>query len=245
MATLASKTIVVFGGTSGIGFAVAEASLKSDAAKVIVVSSNAERVQGTVERLKNANLGKGAVEGFAVDGKDETAMKKLLADIGEVDHIVWSSGDGLPLGFPNMDPDVMKGAFDVRFWGAVTVAQNAKFKPKGSFTLTTGSVIRKPGKTWSIAAGVMGAVDGITRGLAVDLAPIRVNSVCPGFVKTELWRDFSVEQREQMFAAAAEKLLVKHVADPHEVAEAYLFVMKCDYITGQSIQVDGGAVLAP
>ncbi|KIJ33363.1 hypothetical protein M422DRAFT_35503 [Sphaerobolus stellatus SS14] len=244
MATLANKIILIFGGSSGIGFGVAEASLKSDAATVIIVSSNEERVQGAVKKLKDGKFGSGEVKGLSVDVKDEAALKKLLTDVGAVDHIVWSAGDGLPLGFPNMELDFMKSTFDVRFWGAVIVAQNAKFRVGGSFILTTGTVIVKPGKTWSMAAAIMGAVDSFTRGLALDLAPIRVNSVCPGFIKTELWKDFAPDQLEKLFADTAEKLPVKHVAGPDEVAEAYMFLMKCAYITGQKIQVDGGHTLA-
>lgn len=114
-----------------------------------------------------------------------------------------------------------------------------------------GTVVVKPRPQWSLAAAVMGAVDGFTRGLAVDLAPTRVNCVSPGFVKTEvrlfhtllrqcdrerisstnsaaiqLWNNFSPEARQKMFDDAAESLLVKHVADADEIAEAYLFVMK-------------------
>lgn len=76
--------------------------------------------------------------------------------------------------------------FDVRFWGAMNAAQVAKIRPGGSITLTVGSVVAKPRKSWSLAAGLMGAVDSLTRGLAVDLAPIRVNVVSPGLVKTEV-----------------------------------------------------------
>lgn len=241
MATLEGKEILIFGGSSGIGFGVAAASLQSKASRVIIVSSNPERVANAVNRLTSGNYGEGKVEGHTVNVADTNALKTFVQQIGEVDHIIWTCGDKLPLGFPSIDDEFMKKSFDVRYWGAVTVAQNAKFKPNGSYTLTLGSVVLKPRKTWSIAAGVMGAVESLTRGLAVDLAPIRVNSVCPGFVKTELWDAVaSKEQQAQMFATAGEQLLVKHVAEPHELAEAYLFLMKCDFITGQKVAVDGG-----
>jgi len=153
--TIASKSVLIFGGTSGIGYAAAEASLKSQAASVTVISSNLQRVEATVQRLRSGKFGDGSIKGFAVNVKDEGALKKLLQDIGEVDHIIWSSGDSLPLNWMDMNLEAMKGisyhmyvacltfcywldSFDVRFWGAVIVAHNAKFRPGGSFTLTTG-----------------------------------------------------------------------------------------------------------
>lgn len=134
--------------------------------------------------------------------------------------------------------------FDVRFWGAFTAAQVAKIRPGGSVTLTVGAVVIKPRKGWSLAAGLMGAVDSLTRGLAVDLAPIRVNVVSPGLVKTEvsriitlpvmlsdfpneqLWDPIAPEVRNKIFEDGEKTLLVQHVADPDEIAEAYLFLMK-------------------
>ncbi|GJJ14165.1 hypothetical protein Clacol_008425 [Clathrus columnatus] len=244
MATLEGKIILIFGGSSGLGHSAAEASLKSKASRVIISSSKPEKVSNAVNRLKSANLGDGQIEGHVVDVTDAEALKSFLNQIGEVDHVIWSSGDRLPLGFPNLELDAMKStlstAFDVRFWGAIIVAQHAKIRPKGSLTLTVGSVVVKPKQTWTVAAGVMGAVDSITRGLAVDLAPIRVNCICPGVIKTELWDGMPPDKREQFYATVAGNLLLKYVPEPNEVAEAYLFLMKCDYITGQRIQIDGG-----
>ncbi|KAF8578199.1 short-chain dehydrogenase/reductase SDR [Ramaria rubella] len=245
MATLANKTILIFGGSSGIGYSVAEASLMSSASHIIIVSSssNAVRVGDAVKRLENfastLSSGVGKVQGEAVDVTDRTALKEFVLRMGEVDHIVWTSGDSLKLGFPNLDVESLLGAFDVRFWAPIVIAQNAKIRQGGSLTLTIGSALVKPQKGWSIASGIVGAVDSLTRGLAVDLAPIRVNVISPGF----LWKDVSEATKKQMFADAAEKLLVKHVAEPAEIAEAYLFAMKCAYITGQRIEVDGGYVL--
>ncbi|KIJ47142.1 hypothetical protein M422DRAFT_249456 [Sphaerobolus stellatus SS14] len=219
MALLANKIILLFGRSSGIGFGIAEVGLKSGAATVIVASSNEERIQGAVKRLQEGKFGAGEVKGFSVDAKDEAAVNNLLTDVGEVDHIAWSAGDNLPLGFPNIALDVMKFAFDVRFWGAVVVAKNSKFRAGGSFTLTTGTVLLKPSKAWSLAVAITGAIDSFTRGLAVDLAPVRVNSVCPGF-------ELSSEQVDMILADTAEKLLVKHVTGPDAIAEAYLFLMK-------------------
>jgi len=240
---LAGQTVVVVGGSSGIGYGVAKASLLNRAAQVIIASSSAEKVDDAIKRLQADVAGaavEGKLSGGVLNAKDSASVKAFFDNLGEIDHLVWSSGDPLRLGYSGMDLDVNKDAFDVRFWGAAAAAKAAKLRKGGSVTLTVGTVVVKPRPQWSLAAAVMGAVDGFTRGLAVDIAPTRVNCVSPGFVKTELWNNFSPEARQKMFDDAAESLLVRHVADADEIAEAYMFVMKCKYITGQRIEVDGG-----
>jgi len=244
MATLSGQRILVVGGTSGIGFAVAKLSLLSVASHVIVVSSSASKVEGAVSRLQaiiTENKLSGRVTGDVLDASDTVKVQAYVKELGEIDHLVWTSGDPLKLGFPNIDLERAKGAFDVRFWGAVAAAQVANIRPGGSIILTVGTVVVKPGKSWSIAAGVAGAVDSLTRGLAVDLAPIRVNVISPGAIDTELWDSLPPAVKEKRFEDVAAQSLVKRIGEADAVAEAYLFCMKCNYITGQRIEVDGGA----
>jgi len=246
LTTLKGQTVVVIGGTSGIGLAVAKLSLLDQAAHVVIASSNQTKVDDSITSLEalasSAGFG-GKVLGKAVDVTDLKAVETFITELGEIDHLVYTSGEHLKLGFPNVDLEEMRSAFDVRYWGAVAAVKAAKFKKGGSVTLTIGSVIRRPQKSWSIIAGIAGAVDSLVRGLAVDYAPIRVNVISPGIVKTPLWDPMSEEQRTKIYESAAEKLLLKHVAEAEEVAEAYLFTMKCQYITGQRIEVDGGGSL--
>jgi NAD(P)-dependent dehydrogenase (short-subunit alcohol dehydrogenase family) len=86
-------------------------------------------------------------------------------------------------------------------------------------------------------------MEATTRALAVELAPIRVNIVVPGFVDTDLWSNLPAPMRAQMFAEAAAKLPVRHIAKPEALAEHYLSFMRGSYVTGQSLLVDGGGVL--
>lgn len=111
MATLETKTILIFGGSSGIGYAVAEACLKSRASLVIIVSSNVDRVTAAVRRLEAAELGVGKVHGEVVDATDLAAVKEFVTRIGEIDHVVWTSGDKLTLGFPDVEVESLKSIF--------------------------------------------------------------------------------------------------------------------------------------
>ncbi|KAL5489725.1 hypothetical protein ACEPAI_4557 [Sanghuangporus weigelae] len=244
MATLAGKTVLIVGGSSGIGYGVAKASLLSRASKVIIASSSKAKVEAALVRLKDdivetGSIVEGTASGEVVDAKDSKNVKDLLGRVGEIDHLVWTSGDSLRTSFPDVDLDANKDVFDVRFWGAFTAAQVAKIRPGGSITLTVGQAIVRPMKGYSLMVGVGGAIDSLTRGLAVDLAPIRANVISPGLVKTELLDGLPAERTEAL-EKYANALLVQHIGQPDEVAEAYLFCMKCQYITGQRIEVDGG-----
>ncbi|KLO13216.1 NAD(P)-binding protein [Schizopora paradoxa] len=253
--SLEGKKIVVIGGSSGVGFGAAKAALLDRAAEVIVVSSSKSKVDDAVERLRKivastAGLN-GVAKGEVVDATNSAQVKALFERVGEIDHLVWTSGGSIDsnarLAIKETDLDTRRNLFDLKFWGAATAAQAAKFRggSAASLTLTTGTAQIKPPPGWALISSMVGAVDTLGRGLAVDLAPVRVNVIAPGLVKTELFDNsgFPKEVQTAMFNDSAKKLLVKHVADADEVAEAYLFVMKCAYITGQTIKVDGGHLL--
>ena len=113
----------------------------------------------------------------------------------------------------------------------------------GSIVLTTGVAGRRPHKGWALGASVTSAVEGLTRALAVELAPLRVNAVSPGVVRTGLWKNMTEQERDTMYENVGKNLLVGRVGDPEEIAHAYLYLMQEGYSTGQVIVVDGGATL--
>ncbi|PAV24045.1 short-chain dehydrogenase [Pyrrhoderma noxium] len=255
MATLKGKRIVVVGGSSGIGFAVARESLKLNAELVVVASSSATKVENAVSKLEKEieNLGlRGKVYGRVVDASSPQSVKDFASGLEEIDHLVWTSG-ALPNdvnpnelfggSFKDQDLEKYKGIFDIRLWGLAHAVQIIKIRDGGSITLTGGASYAKPIKGLTTLIPAIGAVDAFTRGLAIELAPVRVNCVFPGLVNTEFFSDFPEPTKEAIFKAEGSKLPVGHVGTPEELAEAYLFLMKCTFITGQRIVVDGGSVI--
>jgi len=109
--------------------------------------------------------------------------------------------------------------------------------------LTTGIAGQRPQKGWVIAASVCGTIEALTRALAVELAPIRVNAVSPGVVRTNLWQSMSEPERERLYESVVKSLPVGRVGEAHDVAQAYLFLMQAGYSTGQTVVIDGGRVL--
>ena len=237
--TLNGKRILILGGTSGIGLAVAEAAAREGAA-LVVASSNRARIDAALKTLP-ANA-----EGHAVDLGSEAAIAALFAQLGGFDHLVYTAGENLQLAnLDKLDMGWARNFFGVRYWGAFAAVKYAAphIRPGGSITLTSGLAGARPHAGWTVASSITSAMEGLTRALAVELAPIRVNIVSPGVVKSPLWDAMPVTEREALYAGMANKLLLKHVGEPEEVAESYLYLMKQTYGTGQVIGVDGGGAL--
>lgn len=236
---LQDKRVVILGGTSGIGLAVAQAAARQGAA-LVVASSNAANVQAALARLpENA-------EGQAVDLLDETAVRAFFTRTGSFDHLVFTAGETLQLGLLRDTPlDQARRFFELRYWGAFTAAKYAapSLRPGGSITFTSGIAGARPQAGWALGASICSAMEGLTRALAVELAPLRVNIVSPGFVRTPLWRGMAEAEREAMYAAAGASLPVGRAGEADDLAAAYIFLMCQGFATGQTFVVDGGGVL--
>ena len=235
--SLREQRVVIIGGTSGIGLAVAQGAI-ADGARVVVGSSSAGKVAAAKEKLTGA-------EAFAVDVTNEASVAAFFEQVGALDHLVFTAGDwarwgGGPLESLNVADAA--GLFAVRFWGALTAIKHAtkRMREGGSITLTNGMIAHRPRKGSAISTAMAGAIEHLTLALAVDLAPIRVNAVCPGAIRTDVWNVIPAEQREERFKRMTERLPVKRIGEPNEVAEAYLYLMRGGYTTGQVLRVDGG-----
>jgi NAD(P)-dependent dehydrogenase (short-subunit alcohol dehydrogenase family) len=135
----------------------------------------------------------------------------------------------------------------VRFLGALAVAKHgaSRLSPGGSYTLTDGMIAHRPRKGSFLSTAMAGGVEHLTRGLAVELAPIRVNCVCPGMIRTEVWDAFlPAEGRDETIARMTARQLVPRIGQPAETAEAYLYLMRGGYTTGQVLSVEGGSALS-
>ncbi|MFF3909849.1 SDR family oxidoreductase [Streptomyces sp. NPDC001848] len=148
-------------------------------------------------------------------------------------------------GFLGSDVARARRFLDTRLWGAYTAVKHGApaIRKGGSVVLTTGSAGRRPLPGTTVAASPCGAVESLTRALALELAPILVNVVSPGLVHTELWRDMPEEGRRGLFESGAASLPVGRVGTPEDVAEAYLYLMRGGSSTGSVVVVDGGGVL--
>ena len=237
---LKDARILVVGGGSGIGFAVAAAA-KAEGAAVTIASTNPAKLAGAADRL-------GEAETVVLDITDEAAIAAYFAGSGQFDHIASTAGDWGKARrgpFADMNFDDAQSLFGVRFWGAAKLAKHAPkvLTSDGSLTLTSGMSAFRPQKGSVMATAMAGSVEHLVYGLAVELAPARVNGVFPGGVATEIFQGLPEGIRQTEEARFAGQPLPR-IGQPTEVAQAYLYLMKCGYTTGQVLQVDGGGMLA-
>jgi len=176
----------------------------------------------------------------------KTNSRIFFAGLGEVDHLAYTAGDGLLLqSLTETDIGAARKAFEIRYWGLLRAIKVALpfFAKSGSITISSGIGAVRPLAGWSNPASILGALESLTRALAVELAPIRVNAVSSGVLDTNLWSEMDPESRQALFDQLAQKLLVGRIGQASDAAKAYLYMMEQGYGTGQILTADGGHVL--
>jgi NAD(P)-dependent dehydrogenase (short-subunit alcohol dehydrogenase family) len=235
--SLDGKRVVVIGGASGIGFAVAELA-RAQGAAVVIGSSAEANVSAAVERLPGAM-------GRTVDLRDEASVARFFGELGAFDHLAITAGDwgGSMFFASSRDLDLAQARelLDVRFWGVLAAVKHGcrRIAQDGSITLTSGMLTHRPRKGAPMPTALGGALEYLTRGLAMDLIPVRVNAVCPGIVLT----DHVKQMPEAVLQSIVAPLPVPRGASPAEAAKAYVYLMLNGYATGQILPVDGGGLL--
>lgn len=253
--------VFVFGGTSGIGYAVANMAL-SYGARITISGSGQPKVDTKVQQLQSLypNLPSGNVAGYACDLSDvanlETNLTALFDKATEggskkIDHIAFTAGDSVSApSVKDITPDALLKGFNVRLIAPSIIAKlltTGKYMPQSvnsSFTLTGGTNTHKPFPGWTLVASVGASVEGLVRGLAVDLKPIRTNIVVPGTIQSELLQPMLDRMGEEATAKwTRENSLTSTLGQPEEIAEAYGYLMKDKFANGSQVTSDGGRLL--
>jgi len=248
---LAGKHVLVIGGTAGIGFCVAEASA-SAGANVTVSSSRESSVRSAISSLEK-NYPSSKVRGYVCDLSKSTLeqdLEQLFEQVGEVNHIVITAGDRVEiLPLQEITLEKFQKAGHVRFLAPMLIAKvGSRYLsagPDSSIVLTTGLSSEIPIPNWSIISSYAAGLHGMTKALALDLAPIRVNLVNPGAVVTDLWDKIGLTKDEiqESFKNMKVTNLTRDIAQPEDIAEAYLWLMKDRNVTGTVANSDSGAKL--
>jgi NAD(P)-dependent dehydrogenase (short-subunit alcohol dehydrogenase family) len=137
-----------------------------------------------------------------------------------------------------------KIAMESKFWGAYRVARAAKIREGGSLTFVSGFLSVRPSSSSVLQGAINAALEALARGLALELAPVRVNAVSPGLIATPLWSGMPNDKREAMFAGAAQRLPARRIGQPEDIANAVMFLVTTPFATGSTVRVDGGGAIA-
>lgn len=231
-----NESVVIIGGSSGMGLAIAKEAADAGAAVTI-----AGRSQSKLDEASRAIAGD--VTTYIVDLSDERSVMKLFQSIGSFDHLV-VSGSSVKTGqLRELSLADARASMDSKFWGAYMATRYAQIRPKGSITFFSGILSRRPSPGLASLAAINAAVEALGRALALELAPIRVNVVSPGLTDTPAYATMPDDARKGMFAAAAKRLPVGRVGKPEDIASLTLELMRNSFLTGLVVDVDGGAML--
>jgi NAD(P)-dependent dehydrogenase (short-subunit alcohol dehydrogenase family) len=251
-AKLAGQKILLLGATGGIGIAVAQGLIEFGAT-VYLSSSREAKVNECVQSLiTDYPSAKGRLFGYPCDlgsQQVEKNLEQLFDKVGDVNHIVFMAGERLPtVPLEDISLEKMQKTFHIRAFAAMLTAKvGTRYLKKdrsSSITFTTGSICEKPiAGGWGMLAAIGAATPGLSRQLAFDLAPIRVNCVAPGVVATDFWSGMGKEQAEAYLKDHESKMLTRKVAQPEDVAEAFLYVMRDMNLTGQVVHTNSGVFL--
>jgi NAD(P)-dependent dehydrogenase (short-subunit alcohol dehydrogenase family) len=231
-----NESVVIIGGSSGMGLAIAKEAADSGAAVII-----AGRSQGKLDEAIRVIAGDVAT--YIVDLSDEGSVMKLFQSIGSFDHLV-ITGSSVKTGqLRELSLADARASMNSKFWGAYIAARYAQIRPKGSITFFSGILSRRPSSGLASLAAINAAVEALGRALALELAPIRVNVVSPGLTDTPAYATMPDDARKGMFAAVAKRLPVGRVGRPEDIASLTLELMRNNFLTGLVVDVDGGAML--
>lgn len=234
---LDDQKVLVVGGSSGIGEATARAFAEAGA-KVTIASRDAARLAASKDRI-----GYGVSTGV-MDITDDASVRAFLDSAGEFDHVVVSAAQTATGPVRGLELDDAYAAMDSKFWGAYRIARAVRIRQGGSLTFVSGFLSVRPSKNSVLQGAINAALESLARGLALELAPVRVNTVSPGLIATPLWSKIDAEARDRMYEGAAARLPAGRVGQPEDVANAVLYLASTPYATGSTVLVDGGGAIA-
>lgn len=238
MSALEGQTVVVMGGSAGIGLETARLA-RAQGAEVILTARNAERLARAAEEV-------GAKDTAAFDAADTAALAAFFESLpGRIDHVMVTAGRPYYGLLADMDFDAARRSLDDHYWLAFHLAQAAveKVRPGGSLALMGGTGGRRPGPGLSVISSMTAALPALIANLALEIAPVRMNLIAAGFVDTPLSADLLGDQLEARREQLRATLPIARVVGPQDVAALAVHLMANTALTGATYDIDGGQQL--
>jgi NAD(P)-dependent dehydrogenase (short-subunit alcohol dehydrogenase family) len=233
---LKNARVLVLGGSSGIGLATAAAAAAAGAA-VTIASRSQAKLDAALPKLSKGRA-------IVLDTGDAGAIERFFAEEAPWDHVIVSAAQTTTSSVRALDLADARAAMESKFWGAYRVARAAKIKDTGSLTFVSGVLSVRPSASSVLQGAINAALEALAQGLALELAPVRVNAVSPGLIATPLWSGMADDKRAAMFAGAAQLLPARRVGQPEDIANAVMFLLTTPFAAGSTVRVDGGHAIA-
>jgi NAD(P)-dependent dehydrogenase (short-subunit alcohol dehydrogenase family) len=235
-AAMKDRTVLVVGRSGGIARAIA-LSARDAGARVVAAGRNQAALESAYDGLR--------ITDEYVDLTDEASIDALGQRLGRVDHVVSTASARARGRLPDLNRDAVRLAFDTKVIGPIMLAKclSPRMPKDGSFVFFSGATASKPAVGSLAVAGTNGAVDAVTRSLALELAPIRVNAISPGTIDTGAWDALGEQAKAEFFTDKRARNPVRRIGTVDDVAEAVLFALTSTFLTGVILGIDGGEPL--
>jgi NAD(P)-dependent dehydrogenase (short-subunit alcohol dehydrogenase family) len=232
--TLAGQRVVVVGGTSGMGLATVRAAA-AQGAEVVAAGRRPVAARAPIEGVRQ----------LEVDVTDEASVRALFDAVGKLDHLFVSASPGSPGPFLDQDLAAARTYMDGKFLGSWTCARYAapRMPAGGSITFVTGGAVVRPPRNAAMVTAAFAAVEALSRALALELGPLRVNTIRPGYTDSEMWSGLSDAERDDLRRRVADAMPVGRIGTPEDIAHAAVFLMTSRQTTGAVLEVSGGESL--
>ena len=234
MLSLKNKKVLIVGGSSGIGLGTAKMTAEAGA-NVTIVGRDQNRLNEALKSLPKGVVAK------TLDATSDAQVEAFFKAEPTWDHVVTSAGAGGRGKLADITMDRAMAAMDGKFWAYFRIARAVKLAPDGSLTFVSGLLSQKAASGAALVAAVNAAVEGLTGSLALDFAPARVNTICPGAVDTPLWDQLAPDARKALYEKVAATLPARMMGQPEHIAHSIMMVMTNPYITGTVMFIEGGS----
>jgi len=235
MFDLKNKRVLVVGGSSGIGEGAAKAAAEHGA-KVLIASRSEDKL-----RAAAARIGHGCETGI-IDTREDASVEDFFAKAGTFDHVVMSAAQVTIAPVRTLSVVDAQASMNSKFWGTYRVARAAQIADSGSLTMISGAAAVRATKGRALQTAINAAVEALTKGLALEFSPVRVNTISPGLVETPIWGNLDAARIAQI-QEMARRTPTGRVGQPEDIALQILACMTNPFMTGSVIYLDGGYLL--
>ena len=236
MISLTGQSVLVVGGSSGIGRATATLAAALGA-HVVIASRSPEKLETAASSIPGAGR-------RTVDVTRDDSVESLFADGAVWDHVIVTGSEVRMDAVKTLPMTTAEAAVDSKFWGCYRVARFANITPGGSLGVVAGFLATRPAATRALMGAINGALESLVQGLALELRPVRVNAVSPALVQTEMWDGMDAATRTALFETMAARYPAGVIGQPEDIARQLLLLAATPYATGAIVTLDGGASIA-